>query len=124
WISLTIVPSQLPPEEHTRLIASLVKAADTYIAVLNKEGYRLPLGLGPSKKYPWGSNSFVLNNMIVLSLAYDFTGQRKYAEGVAQGMDYLLGRNPLLQSYVTGYGTHPLTQPHHRFWAHAKDTRF
>ena len=32
-------------------------------------------------------------------------------------MDYLLGRNPLDQSYVTGYGARPLENPHHRFWA-------
>jgi endoglucanase len=29
-------------------------------------------------------------------------------------MDYLLGRNPLAFSYVAGYGTHALRNPHHR----------
>jgi endoglucanase len=33
-------------------------------------------------------------------------------------MDYLLGRNPLDQSYVSGYGARPMRNPHHRFWAH------
>jgi endoglucanase len=33
-------------------------------------------------------------------------------------MDYLLGRNPIDQSYVTGYGERPLRHPHHRFFAH------
>jgi endoglucanase len=33
-------------------------------------------------------------------------------------MDYLLGNNPLDQSYVTGYGARPLEHPHHRFFAH------
>jgi endoglucanase len=38
-------------------------------------------------------------------------------------MDYLLGRNPLGFSYVSGYGTHFLKNPHHRFWAHQKGSR-
>src|SRR5690606_2076380 len=40
WISLAIVPSLLPPEDHNYLIASLVKAADTYLSTLEREGYR------------------------------------------------------------------------------------
>lgn len=124
WISLAQVPSHLPDKERARLRASIVRAADVYLGTIEREGYRLPLGMGESKKYPWGSNSFVLNNMIVLSLAYDFTQGQKYAGGVVQGMDYILGRNPLVQSYITGYGANPLTQPHHRFWANSKDSRF
>jgi endoglucanase len=124
WISLAQVPSHLPEADRARLRAALVAAADFYLEVIEREGYRLPLGLGENKKYPWGSNSFVLNNMVVLSLSYDITHERKYAEGVVQGMDYLLGRNPMVQSYVTGHGSNPLTQPHHRFWANSKDSRF
>jgi endoglucanase len=37
---------------------------------------------------------------------------------VVLGMDYVLGRNPMDQCYVTGYGTRPLANPHHRFWSH------
>jgi endoglucanase len=84
----------------------------------------VPLGVGESKKYPWGSNSFVLNNLIVLSLAADFSGEQKYAAAVATGMDYLMGRNPMLQCYVTGYGSIPLRHPHHRFWADQLSGRF
>jgi endoglucanase len=32
-------------------------------------------------------------------------------------MDYILGRNALDKSYVSGYGENPLRNPHHRFWA-------
>ena len=35
----------------------------------------------------------------------------KYLNGVALGMDYILGRNPLDQSYVTGWGERPLENP-------------
>jgi len=39
-------------------------------------------------------------------------------------MDYILGMNPKVKSYVSGYGTFPLTNPHHRFWAHQKNPSF
>ena len=32
-------------------------------------------------------------------------------------MDYIVGRNPVNTSYVSGYGSYPMQHPHHRFWA-------
>ena len=78
-----------------------------------------------SKGFPWGSNSFVLNNVIVHGArARLHATSSKYLDGVGEGMDYLLGRNPLDQSYVTGYGERPLEHPHHRFWAHQANAAF
>lgn len=92
-------------------------AADRYLQVIAGQGYRTPLEPTAENGYTWGSNSFVVNNLLVLALAYDFSKESKYLDGVVTGMDYLLGRNPLGQSYVTGYGERPLLHPHHRFWA-------
>ncbi len=79
----------------------------------------------PGKKgFPWGSNSFVLNNAIIMALAYDRTGDAKYVNAIAEGMNYILGRNPLDKSYITGYGERPLQNPHHRFWAHQANAKF
>ena len=39
-------------------------------------------------------------------------------------MDYLLGRNPLAQSYASGYGEKALQNPHHRFWAHQVNAKY
>lgn len=102
-------------QAHARKL--LIGGADRYLQVIAKQGYRTPLEPATGNSYAWGSNSFVINNLIVLALAYDFTHQQKYLDGAATGMDYLLGRNPLGQSYVTGYGDQPLANPHHRFWA-------
>ena len=71
--------------------------------------------------YPWGSNSTLLNRAILLALASDFTGEARYRAGVVDVMDYLLGRNPLDQSFISGWGARPLLNPHHRFWAHSLD---
>ena len=56
---------------------------------------------------------WVLPNWLELFLAKN----RKYADGVTKGLDYLLGRNTFSTSFVTGTGTTFVKQPHHRFWA-------
>ncbi len=70
--------------------------------------------------YEWGSNSMVVNNAIIMGLAYDLTGDVDYLNGVAEAMDYILGRNALENSFVTGYGDegYMTTNPHHRYWCH------
>ncbi|MGK4003397.1 glycoside hydrolase family 9 protein [Sorangium sp. So ce1036] len=115
-ISLAVVPAEATATEREAARTKLVAIADKYLEVMNAEGYRVPF-LADENGYPWGSNSFVLNNMIVLALAHDFTGEQKYFDGVASGADYLLGRNAMDKCYVSGYGEVPLENPHHRFWA-------
>jgi endoglucanase len=121
-ISLAVVPNQLGAEGVKAARQQIIAAADLYLGLIEKRGYRVPVA--SDSKAPWGSNSFILNSMIILGLAYDFTRQGKYLSGVIDSMDYILGRNPLSQSYVTGYGTRPLQNPHHRFWAHQADAKF
>lgn len=120
---------------------SIKKAADTYIAKEEEQGYGIPyqgatftdainLGYDDSGKlievngYEWGSNSFVVNNAIVMAYAYDITKDAKYIDGVSTAMDYVFGRNALDFSYVTGYGTYHCENPHHRFWSHELDSTF
>jgi endoglucanase len=122
-ISLALVPNGLPAGDIADSKAAIKTAADTFTALVDQQGYRLPFKPG-KKGYPWGSNSFVLNNAVVMGLAGDFTGDPKYLAAIAEGMNYILGRNPLDQSYVTGYGERPLEHPHHRFWAHQASAKF
>ena len=70
--------------------------------------------------YEWGSNSMVVNNAIIMGLAYDLTDDVDYLNGVAEAMDYILGRNANENSFVTGYGVDGYTteNPHHRYWCH------
>lgn len=67
--------------------------------------------------YEWGSNSMVMNNAITMAIAYDIDKEAKYINGVSTAMDYILGRNVIEQSYITGYGEHALQYPHHRWWS-------
>ncbi len=103
---------------------SIVDAANVFVGIREQQGYRVPFDPGPTGKYAWGSNSFILNNLIILALTYDFTHDATYLNAVVDGMDYILGRNALNKSYVSGYGVNPLQNPHHRFWAHQLDPSF
>lgn len=117
-ISLAVVPNALPPAEVEAIRKNLRTTADVFLQAINTQGHRVPFQPGPKGDFPWGSNSFVLNNAVVLALAHDFTKDTRYLNGVVQAMDYILGRNPMDQSYVTGFGDRPLQNPHHRFWSY------
>lgn len=106
------------PKDRDRYRQQITGVADHFVKLCDAPGYRMPFGPDKSGRYPWGSNSFVINNSLVLALAYDFTKQAKYRDAAVYGLDYLFGRNAMGQSYVTGYGERPLLYPHHRFWAH------
>ncbi len=123
-ITLATVPNQLPQEDAAAARQSIIGTADTFVKVIEEQGYGLPYTPGADGKYPWGSNSSLLNNMIILGLAYDFTQDATYLDAVVEGMDYILGRNAMDQSYVSGYGARPLENPHHRFWARQLDPQY
>ncbi len=95
--------------------------ADRYLATMADEGYRVSL---TGNEYVWGSDSDVLNNAIILSLAHDFTGDRRYVNGASEALDYLLGRNGLAFSFISGYGENALQHPHHRFWGNQSSSGF
>ena len=120
-ISLAIVPSTLPKADVDGARAAIVAAAEQYLKVIAAQGYRTPVRNGP---YPWGSNSLVLDDALILTLAHDLSHDARLLEGARDAMSYIMGRNPLAQTYVTGYGANPLRNPHHRFWANQLDGNF
>jgi endoglucanase len=117
-ISLALVPNTLGEQEVDALRKRLVAAADGFRAERQDSGYYIPFA---TSAYAWGSNSNILNRAMLLALAHDFTGDDEYRHAVIDAMDYILGRNPLDQSYVSGYGERPMRNPHHRFWAPSAD---
>ncbi|MBR7085442.1 MAG: glycoside hydrolase family 9 protein, partial [Oscillospiraceae bacterium] len=106
----------LTEEESKTLNANLKETADFYLDLEEKQGYGLPYQ-GSASGYAWGSNSFISDNAVILAYAYDMNEDIRYLNGAVGALDYLLGRNPLDFSYVTGYGIHSAQYPHHRWWA-------
>jgi endoglucanase len=130
-ISLALGNSSLPTADVDTARQNIEIVADIFKTMSDEEGYGAPIGESPLDLaegqitgYPWGSNSFIANVAIVMCYAYEFSKDVKYLNGALQAMDYLMGRNPNLQCYVTGYGENPLENPHHRFWSYQCDESF
>ena len=64
--------------------------------------------------FVWGSNAVASNQGVWLLHAYYLTGEQKYYKAAVKVLDYLLGKNPLDMSFVTGYGSKSAKHPHHR----------
>jgi len=75
-------------------------------------------------EYFWGSNVAQLNRALVMAQAYEDAPSDELYKAIVAQMDYILGRNPMATSYVTGYGEMAMENPHHRFYANSVDTSF
>jgi endoglucanase len=120
-LSLSLPSRHVQPAVREANRKSVVAVAEKYLAMTNADGFGQPY---VGAHYVWGSNSFILNNGLILAYAHAFTKDPRFLEGAVAAMDYVLGRNALGKSYVSGYGTRPLTNPHHRLWAHSIDPKF
>lgn len=112
-MQLAMVDSDLADRDAVR--SSIVDLADRYVKAQSSENYGQPFA--PRSGYTWGSNSSILNNQVVIATAFDITGDGAYRNSVLEAMDYLLGRNALGQSYITGYGTVFSKNQHSRWFA-------
>ncbi|MET9696438.1 glycoside hydrolase family 9 protein [Streptomyces sp. NPDC006529] len=118
-LTLATVPNGLPAADVARVRASVTTAADGYLSRMAAQGYAVPV---PADGYFWGSNGEVADDAVVMAVAGELTGDGRYRTGALEAMDYLLGRNALGQSYVSGYGELSSQNQHHRFWAHQLDS--
>lgn len=127
--SLATNYTQLSEADKKTVFSNITSAADYYIDLEDSQGYGLPFAQAEMKDigttgYTWGSNSFVVNNAIVMGLAYNITGDKDYASGASVAMDYIFGRNGADYSYVTNYGEHAVQWVHHRWWSNLLDSSF
>ena len=85
--------------------------------------YNSPYGNRESDFF-WGCNSEGCCWRGVECLyAYRLTGDKKYLVYAQRCLNYILGQNATGFCYVTGFGTHPTSHPHHRLsYSHAKGT--
>ena len=111
------------PADRERAAArrAIVARADRYRAEARVSAYGLPF---TGTRFVWGSNGVMMNRALLLGLAHELTGQAAYRDTARDALDYLLGRNALDRSFVSGYGARPMRHAHHRFWAHEADPRY
>ena len=91
--------------------AIITTMADKFVSSLENNGYGVALDKGD---FYWGSNGVAANKGMVLIHAYILTKDEKYLNAAQSIVDYILGRNPLDKSYLTGYGVNQVMNPHHR----------
>jgi len=67
------------------------------------------------EEFYWGSNSVALGYAYDLIQAYKLTKDQKYFDAALSQLNYILGKNPLGISFVTGAGSHSVNNPYHQF---------
>jgi endoglucanase len=91
----------------------IIALAETLAAGSDTRAYQTVMGKSVGD-FTWGSNSTAGNQGIALVQAYQISGNPKYLKYALTNLDYLLGRNALGLSFVTGYGAKTPQHPHHR----------
>ncbi len=94
---------------YKKAVNTIVSEAESFAGVSASTGYGAAI-----KKFNWGSNMTVANAGIILGVAHDLTGNQDLLDAANAQLDYLLGKNPLGECFVTGYGTVSPQSPHHR----------
>ena len=85
--------------------------------------YKSPYGNRESDFF-WGCNSEgCCWRGIECLYAYRLTGDNRYMVNAQRCLNYILGQNATGFCYVTGFGAHPTSHPHHRLsYSHPKGT--
>ncbi|MNO28160.1 Endoglucanase D precursor [compost metagenome] len=96
---------------YASLKEGLITEAEQLVQQSGEDGYRISL---KEDDYIWGSNMLVMNNAMLLLVAEYFSGNSSFADCALDHLHYLMGRNVLDISYVTGFGDRPVMNPHHR----------
>ncbi len=95
-----------------KLMQEMLEYADGLIRGGNK-AFKTVMGQS-ARDFVWGSNAVAMNQGMLLVKAFLLTKDRKYLDGAASNLDYVLGRNATGYSFVTGYGSRTPMHIHHR----------
>ncbi|MCV9388740.1 glycoside hydrolase family 9 protein [Reichenbachiella ulvae] len=66
------------------------------------------------ENFYWGSNSAAGNEGFITLFAYLLTADEAYLKTSLGAVDYMLGRNPVNYSFLTGFGSNSVMNIHHR----------
>lgn len=113
-LSMLTDPSHAVGMFETAIKKKVMLESSSLLELLRNSGYCL--GMKPDD-FVWGSNMVVANRSILFiltSLIIDGESKAKYISAAQEHLHYLLGRNPLDISYITGYGENAFSHPHNR----------
>ncbi|HYG05302.1 MAG TPA: glycoside hydrolase family 9 protein [Stenotrophomonas sp.] len=112
WISLANDLPRLPDDAARARVRAAVEGEALRLATVWRQSpWRVSM---QSEDFRWGSNADALNQALVLLQGYRLSGKREQLDAAQSQLDYVLGRNPLGVSFVTGQGQRSPMHIHHR----------
>ncbi len=96
---------------RSKIINEMIKTADAMVTTSNSDGYKTSLKSG---EYYWGSNGVIMNKAMQLIIANSIKSNIKYLQAAQDDLHYVLGRNTMDKTYITGIGANSVKNPHHR----------
>ncbi|WP_170147996.1 glycoside hydrolase family 9 protein [Marinoscillum furvescens] len=99
----------LPNTFHKQVSDKLLQLAKAQVEKWRASAYRVPID-----QFQWGSNSYILNQAMVMINAYRLVGHREFFEAAQSCLDYVLGKNATGYCFVTGFGVVSPQRIHHR----------
>jgi len=112
WVSLAQNRDKLGKADADLVTRRVRAFGEELAATWKASAYRLTME--SANDFVWGSNAHALNQALMLVQSYRLSNDRSQLDAAQSVLDYVLGRNPLGQSYVTGFGSKPPLHPHHR----------
>lgn len=100
-----------PDTIYDHFKCSILDEADRLKNTCTKNSYEVAMH---PYNFKWGSNMVLLTATMLLCKANDLTDNKTYTKEIIHQLDYLLGRNPMNISYVTGFGENAFKNPHNR----------
>ncbi|MDF3125210.1 glycoside hydrolase family 9 protein [Rheinheimera sp. 1928-s] len=111
YFSLAKEANRLKPAQRQLVFSAITAVADQFAAQHQASAYKVAM---VPEDFVWGSNAVAMNKAILLYKANQITAKASYVEAMQGLLDYVLGRNPLDLSYVTGFGVKSPQHIHHR----------
>lgn len=109
YYSLLGKPSPLDEGQKKQVADGLVSLADELAEKHRSIPYQIPVD-----HFVWGSNSDMLDAALIFANAFEVTKDQKYMDLTIETFDYILGKNAVGYSFITGYGTKQPMNIHHR----------
>ncbi|MGB0214873.1 MAG: glycoside hydrolase family 9 protein [Alteromonas oceani] len=101
----------LPAERYQTLKTRFLDYADALVETSQASPFRTAM---TANDFVWGSNGVAMNHAMVLASAYRMSNDPAYLHTFTGLVDYVLGKNPVDYSYVTGFGETSPRFIHHR----------
>lgn len=111
FISLAQHGDALADDMRQSIESSIISLADTLVSQQASSAIGVPMA---TKDFRWGNNGDVASKAQMLIQAYRISGDDKYLPAAYALTDYLMGRNGTDYSFITGFGSKPPVDIHHR----------